>query len=461
VRDQVLHYIRERKLLKPGDRVAVAVSGGADSVALLRVLLELREELGVVLHVAHFNHQLRGEESDADERFVAHLAREHEVPFYADRANVFLEAEQKQMSFEHAARELRYEWLAELAVRENLNAIATAHNSDDQAETVLIKFLRGAGTRGLGGIYPMILGGIYPMLVGDGVRIIRPLLETPRGEIEEFLTQLNQFWRDDHTNFDTRYTRNRIRHELLPLLERDYNPNLRRALGELAEIARAEEDFWNSIIEAEETGSAAPPREMDVSLFSQLHLAAQRRALKRFLEWNGLPTHFHHVESLRRSAMGETQRVELCGRWFAAKTGTRLKITHLSDPECISPYVVYLSIPGNVFGPSFGVIIAMLVDASSAAQAAPGSLLRADMLGSDLIVRNWLPGDRFRPANSGSEKKLKQLFSEKKIPAGLRPLWPVVLNRDGQIVWVRGFPVAHEMAWRPGTGEAVRIDSLE
>jgi tRNA(Ile)-lysidine synthase len=187
VRDKVLQYIRRRELLRAGDRVAAAVSGGADSVALLRALLELRAELGIVLAVAHFNHQLRSEGSDADEQFVADLASQHDMPFFAGRADVRAHADANKLSLEHAGREMRYQWLLELAQDERLDAIATAHTAGDQAETVLMKFLRGAGTRGL--------AGIHPLLVREGVRIIRPLLETSRTEVEQYLTSILQPWR--------------------------------------------------------------------------------------------------------------------------------------------------------------------------------------------------------------------------------------------------------------------------
>ncbi len=176
MRDQVLHYIRERNLLRAGDRVAVAVSGGADSVALLRVLLDLRAELGIVLTVAHFNHQLRAAESDGDEQFVAELARNLELPFFAGRADVSEHATTRKLSLEQAARDLRYRWLHQLAVQENLNAVATGHTLDDQAETVLMKFLRGAGTRGL--------GSIRPILMLEHVPVVRPMLETSRADVE-------------------------------------------------------------------------------------------------------------------------------------------------------------------------------------------------------------------------------------------------------------------------------------
>src|SRR5271157_3797007 len=156
VRSKVLHYIRERGLMRAGDRVCIAVSGGADSVALLRVLLELQAEMGIVLAVAHFNHRLRGVDSEADEAFVADLARHYGLKFFASRADVREHALTGKLSVEAAGRELRYGWLTRLAHVQRFESVATAHTLDDQAETVLLKFLRGAGTRGLAGIYPSL-----------------------------------------------------------------------------------------------------------------------------------------------------------------------------------------------------------------------------------------------------------------------------------------------------------------
>ena len=449
MREQVLHYIRERQLLKPGDRVAVAVSGGADSVALLRVLLELRAELGIVLVVAHFNHQLRGTESDADERFVADLARHIDLPFFTGRADVRERAESRKLSLEHAARELRYQWLTELAHEQRFNAIATAHNADDQAETVLMKFLRGAGSRGL--------AGIHPVHNGHGVRVVRPLLATPRAEIERYLSQLHQPWREDHTNLDTQHTRNRIRHKLLPLLEREYNPSLRAALNETAEVARAEEDFWRTALGTECKETREHPRELLLGGVEHLHVAAQRRLLKRLLEWNQLATDFHHVENLRRCALGETPTANLANGWLATRYHDRLCLSPPRTESKATDYESSLPVPGECYIPEVGITLRAIAIPQNAAVLEPqGSLLRAEGLVS-LTVRNWRPGDRFRPAHSGSEKKLKELFADKHIPADQRPHWPVVLSNE-QVVWVREFPVAHDFAWVSGSGGALRIE---
>ncbi len=459
MRDQVLQFIRERNLLKAGDRVAIAVSGGADSLALLRVFLELRSELGIVLAVAHFNHQLRGADSDADERFVADLARHHDLPFFTGRADVRRHSSTNKLSLEHAARELRYNWFVELAREQRFDAIATAHNSDDQAETVLMKFLRGAGTRGL--------AGIHPILARDGFRVIRPFLETSRVEIERYLDEVKQPWREDHTNQDTQFTRNRIRHELLPLLERDYNPNLRELLSETAEVAVAEEEYWQRAAEAFLGRWHEQPGRLLVHTLSSRPdglsvepVALQRRVLKCFLESRGLSTDFHHVEMLRLCALGQTPAVGIPGGWLAKRDGNYLILTPPPEPvaEKGQLYEYFLPTPGKLLVPELNLTLrATVVPEKAAALEPPGTLLRASILPARLTLRNWQPGDRFRPAHSGSEEKLKRLFSDKTVPADQRPLWPVVLSGP-QIVWVRGFPVAHEFAWTLGSGDALRID---
>src|SRR5271157_287 len=198
-------------LLKPGLRLAVGLSGGADSVALVCALAERSGELGLVLHAAHLHHGLRGAEADADLEFARGLAAELGLPFHEARVDTAAEARQNAETIEEAARRLRYGWFRQLLASGEVEAVATAHTRDDQAETVLAKFLRGAWTEGLSGIHPVIK---YP----EG-RILRPLLSTTRAEVEAYLNALGQEWREDSSNRHLTYTRNRIRHELLPLLE--------------------------------------------------------------------------------------------------------------------------------------------------------------------------------------------------------------------------------------------------
>ena len=324
MREKVIRYIRGRDLLRAGNRVGVAVSGGADSVALLRVLIELRSELGLVLAVAHFNHGLRGEQSDADEAFVAELAKEHGMEHFAGRADVRNHASISKISIEAAGRELRYRWFALLAREQRFDSIATGHTLDDQAETVLLKFLRGAGSRGL--------AGVYPIVNRDGFRIIRPLLCITRAEVESYLTSLGQPWREDESNLDRRFLRNRIRHQLLPLLEREYNPNLRRLLSDLAEVSQAEQGYWNELVERHlKTNESG---DLLLEGFATLPIALQRRVLKAFAESSGPALDFEHVEKLRQCALGNRRKAELPGDRIAARANGTLKICSLRANYC-------------------------------------------------------------------------------------------------------------------------------
>ena len=284
----LLSHIRQEELLRAGDRVGVAVSGGIDSVALLRLLLELRGELGIVPSVVHFNHKLRGEESDADEQFVCGLAREHDLEFLSDSDDVAEHAYREGVSVEAAARELRYGFFRRLLGEgsdggpqglkpsaassllrgpegplfhdesrgaperpvlskqrpSSLDKIVTGHTLDDQAETVLMRVIRGTGVTGLSGIHPRIT-----VENDDGEvsgEIVRPLLTTRRRELERYLKDISQPWREDSTNADHAFTRNRLRKLVVPLLEKEFNPAVAENLAELAEIARGEEEYWES-----------------------------------------------------------------------------------------------------------------------------------------------------------------------------------------------------------------------
>ncbi|MGC2160541.1 MAG: tRNA lysidine(34) synthetase TilS [Silvibacterium sp.] len=224
-----------RALLRPGMRLAVAVSGGADSVALLRALLEAAPEIGLVLSVAHVHHGIRGAEADADAAFVAGLAAQFGLAFHRKDVDAPAAAREHRETLEEAARNLRYAWFRELLASGVADAVATAHTLDDQAETVLHKLLRGAWTEGL--------SGIHPVLAQPKGTILRPFLGVRRVEIEDWLSRIGQSWREDATNADTAYTRNRLRRELLPALAA-YNPQICGHLANLATLARDEDAYW-------------------------------------------------------------------------------------------------------------------------------------------------------------------------------------------------------------------------
>ena len=225
------------QMLHAGDRVGVAVSGGADSVGLLRLLLDLRAEFAIQLSVLHFHHGMRGEDADRDAAFAADLAAVHGLPFDSDRADVSEIARRNKWNLEDAARRLRYQFFQSHAAAGRVDRVAVAHTADDQAETLLAHLLRGTGPTGLASIYPV--AGI----------VVRPLLEIRRNEIREYLNSIGQAWREDQTNLDTRRLRARIRYRLLPLLETEFQPAVVAQLGRLAGLAREDEAFWSALEE--------------------------------------------------------------------------------------------------------------------------------------------------------------------------------------------------------------------
>ena len=435
----VLAYIRKHELLKAGDRVGIAVSGGVDSVALFRLLLDLRGELGTVLSVVHLNHKLRGSDSDDDESFVAKLAQQHDVELFSEHAEVATYAAEHQLSTETAAREVRYQFFRRLLQERRLNHLATAHTLDDQAETVLLRIARGAGTRGLAGIYPKLLIGSRESVVSQPT-IIRPLLSARRKELETYLKSLDQPWREDRSNRDLRHSRNRVRHGILPRMERNLNPSIRNALAETAEIARAEEDYWARQIASilgENPGSTLKRTDL-----LNLPLALQRRVLRGWAEANGLRLEFRHVDEILEVASTQSDSPDsacLPNDWIVARSKEELLLQREPSARC-SDYEVILVVPGMVEIPALNL---RLEAAVSDVPNRPGTdhFLNASLLGRHLCIRNWRAGDRFWPCHSKGPKKVKELLQDRHITGESRKLWPVA-TVGAEIVWVRGFPVA-------------------
>lgn len=455
----LLSYIRSQNLVRAGERVGVAVSGGADSVALMRGMIELRAELGIVLSVVHFHHGIRGAEADADAEFVAHLAKRFDLPLHQASGDVPYFSKKWKLSLEAAARRLRYEMFRAVLMQGGADKICTAHTRDDQAETVLLRMLRGAGTKGL--------GGIHPVLNFEKGAVVRPLLTTTRAEVLSYLNTTGQDWREDSTNIDTRHTRNRVRHELLPLLERDYNPAIREVLCETAEAARDEEIFWTTLM----TGVAVTALdEQEGSLrvrFSDPAAKAkalQRRLLRLAAERIGIALDFHHVEQvlgLLKSERGS--EIELPNGWKARHEGAEL-LTLSRNPEKLTQlgYDYELPIPGEARIETLGTLVRVTTVPYLEARRMynPASLLDASLLRAPLRLRNWRPGDRLHPLHRGSEEKLKRLFQERRIAAERRPTWPV-LTSGNAVVWAKDFAVSTEFAAHEGTVEAVLIEVSE
>jgi tRNA(Ile)-lysidine synthase len=465
-----LASIRRHRMLRPGDRVGVAVSGGADSVALLRILLTLRSELGITLSAVHFNHRIRGAEADLDQDFVSALARTLDVEFHYSSADTPAHAGESRLGLEAAARDLRYQYFRHLLSSGAVHRIATAHTRDDQAETVLLRFLRGSGTRGLAGIYPVLIPGIDSSAANPShpPAIVRPLLEAGREELRLYLKDLDQVWREDASNTELKFTRNRIRHALIPILERDYNPALQQVLAESAEVARAEEQFWTQETDRQMNAllytppqpapaqtaslSAPPPLALRLDPLRLQPLALQRRLVRAAAESLGLQLDFHHVEqilSLVENPTGEAKLVELPHCVLARVVDGTLSF----HPPCsqslpgsqsfkVTGFDYSLAVPGMILIPELGSSIhASMVPAG---EHSSNPLLDPAQLGSNLRVRSWRAGDRYWPAHTKNSKKLKELLQSDHISKQLKDLWPVVLSGE-RIVWVPGFDFPRDL----------------
>ncbi len=470
-------------MLSPGDRVGVAVSGGADSVALLRLLDGWRTRLGITLLVIHFDHGLRGAESEADAEFVAELARELKLEIIVDREDVAAAAAKHKWNLEDAARRLRYAFFERVVAEGKASRIAVAHTADDQAETVLAHLLRGTGPAGLAGIYP-VAGAI-----------VRPLLWCRREELRKYLREMKQDWREDATNRDVRRMRARIREQLLPLLEKNFSPEAVTRLGRIARLSREDEQFWVALVEDRfralvrsksgvlTIGVRDLLRPLDFPVdasgesTSPLRALTERLIRRLYKEVSGSaqgPTAERVEQVIRLAAESASGRhVELPGgvrveRNFGDLIFSRVEKRATPRETGAQPrayqYSVTLTARGaaSVSVPELKRCFRLkVIDWPRAERDTKAECvaLDADLLRRPLILRNWRPGDAYRPRGARQARKLKRMFLAKRIPVRERAGWPV-LESGGSIVWVRGMPAAAEFSAGAETSAAVVIEEL-
>jgi tRNA(Ile)-lysidine synthase len=448
VKKTIVHF----GLLKRGDKVLIACSGGADSVALVEILRELRDAYSLRLGIAHFNHLLR-RAAAADEHFVIDLARKLDLPLYLRREDIRAYARKRRLNIEEAGRERRYRFLREAAVRTGAAKIATAHTLNDQAETVLMRILRGSGPAGLGGIAPCI----------DGL-IIRPLIEAERREIEAYLRGRNMPFRQDETNRDLRYLRNRVRRRLIPYIQKNFEPEVVRHLGRLAEICRDEEEVWGRVLQRETDRVILGKRgrcSLDAERLAGLPPALGRRCVRAYLrEVKGdlRRLAFRDVEAVRGLAEGK-MAVLSGGLSFKRNKGLisiggkpvpPLRFEHAWDgKETLTIAEIGLSFVGRrIVKRSVG---------SLGFDDDRRVFLDASKILFPLIVRTRREGDRYRPLGTPGRKKLKEVMRAKGIEAGERRRSPVFLS-GGEIVWVPGLPVADAFKVTPSTKRIFMIE---
>jgi tRNA(Ile)-lysidine synthase len=429
--------VRRDALLPPGTRVVAAVSGGSDSVALVRLLLALAPRLDLrVAGLAHVNHQLRGEASDADEAFCRQLARELGLPAHIERVTI----ERAGRSPEDAARRARYASLDRARAALDASRVALGHTRDDQAETVLLKLLRGAGARGAAAIHPQI------------DHYVRPLLGFCRAELRDWLAEAGYAWVEDATNADESIPRNRIRHVVLPALTSAIGADATGALARYADISRAEDALLDSLtLDVVGRVVTFDGATVSVSLapFMNEPLAIQRRVLRHALNAAGLhQPSFDDVEALRELAAGEGTSVQVKGGRLANRfaVGGVLRIEREALRRPAAPFRYDLPVPGRADVPEAGLVVtAELASRIPVARGGPddpeSAVLDAATLAQGMAVRSWKAGDALRPLGVNGSKKLQDIFVDRKVPRDARHRLPLVADAADQVIWAPGLAI--------------------
>ncbi len=444
---RIAQFIERNGMLSHGQRVGVAVSGGADSVFLLHALRELAPRCDLKLSVIHIEHGIRGEASLADAEFVRELAEHFGLPFHLRQADV----PSLPGNLEKAARDVRQSFYRELISSGAVDRIATGHTLSDQAETVLYRILRGSGLTGLAGILPVTREGL-----------IRPLLEIDRCEIEAWLRARGLDWREDASNRDHAYARNRLRHEILPLLRAGFNPQLDTALAHLATLARDEESYWLS-----ELGRLSPipnpsqPLVLSISELTAVPVALARRRLHHAIPGASF-AHIERILEMARSANGhdrfQATGIDVC------RSFDRIRIAREGDPpDARRDFALVLPVPGSVELPGSSTRITLQVLEKKAETSPCVTVVdeldwqRLNRGGApSLVLRNWRPGDQYRRRAHAKPQKIRFFFQQARIPLWERSQWPIITYNEA-IIWARQGGAAAEFAPGPETRAVLKV----
>lgn len=432
-----------------GNHVGVAVSGGPDSVCLLHVLAELAPHWALKLSVLHVDHQLRGEESKGDAQFVREMASRMGFPFHLMTVDVARRSEETGENLEQSARRARRDFFHALLNDGTVDRVALGHTLSDQAETVLFRLLRGTGVTGLRGILPVTSEGL-----------VRPLLGVKRADVERYLREKGLEWREDSSNRDLRFARNRIRHVLLPELSRDWNPALTESLGRMAELACEDDAFWRretSRLAAQCITEDPPAVLLRVADLNNLDRALLRRLIRLAIErvkGNLREITFLHVDdvlSLVGSRDGDGQ-VRLPGVDVSRSFGW-IRLSPVTSQASRQDFHLPVVPPGRFQLPHGGVLVLQILEKSGTWPVDESSYNKSGFLDWDRVqgpleLRYWQAGDRYRPSGHLREKRVKTFFQEARIPVWKRYSWPI-LTCKGTIVWARGLGAAAECAATP------------
>lgn len=431
MRDEVARTIARFSMIKPGDRVLCALSGGADSTALLRSLLELRAQLEISICAAHVNHGLRADAADADEAFCRSLCGQLNVPFYVCHADVSALARQGGESAEMAGRRARYRFFEQLCDQGEADVIATAHTADDNAETVLLRLARGTALRGLCGIPPM------------RGRIIRPLLFVTRAQVEQYLAQLGQDYRTDESNYDNAIPRNRIRAQVMPAL-RAVNPRFSEGCLRTCELLRQDEAALSAavkdlVVQGKQDGCFALARRQLLVLPEGL----RARVLLAGCRWvrKELPLSKCHLDGLNR-LLQTGGRVDLPGSLCAWVSGEQLRIAAAQIPPRLPPTVVD-HLPFCCRLPDGRLLkLEIRTNGTEIQKKFMNNCIDYGTISGSLLLRSRKEGDTYAPAGFAHRRSVKKMMIDQKIPAPLRAGQPLLCMGD-QILWCAGLRPNH------------------
>lgn len=459
VLDTVASTIREYNMIEPGHTVICAVSGGPDSMCLLDSLYLLSEGLGFSLFVAHLHHHMRGEQADKDAQLVVDFARSRGIPVEVGHAEVFKLAETLQIGVEEAGRIARYDFFFELMEKTGAHRIALGHNMNDQAETVIMRLLRGAGTRGLAGIPPV-----------NGP-VIRPIIQVPRDLIEQYCRKRNLPVITDVYNYDLKYTRNLVRYKILPELAEIVNPSLVETLAETARVLRWDADLLEA--QAEAAFRSVSMKEGRVTLVSEEGLQQLPKAIgSRVLEkaWRECTgkTDSLEVSHILRLLQDEQDTVSLPGKVTAHRHRGHIGFYPMPPEDLDIP----IQIPGRTFVPELGITVKTRVFDNPGAGyckhrfAQQKSFFMLELKAwadynkceGELRLRTRRPGDKFAPLGmQGSKKRVKDLLISMRVPRYYRSFVPIFVSGD-KIVWVGGFRLSEQFKVEPESCQILEIE---
>ena len=448
LQERVVQFIKRESLIPEYGRVLVALSGGSDSVALTLLLHEIASTANFsVIGVVHLNHQLRQAAAD-DELFCRRLAKSLSLPIEVGRTDIRSRSKYKRISLEEAGHLERQIFFKRITCKTGAHCIATAHTRNDQAETYLMRLIRGAGPQGLSGIWPRF------------GKVVRPLLDVSRAELRNYLARRQQSFREDETNNDVNVTRNRVRHKLLPFLEEQFSPGIIEVLARQSAIARSDSEWLE--LRAKEISSTLINYDNEVVKLNAEKICQQPRALasrvvKQALECvTGRGIHFTHIEqvlNLANAAGAKISKVDLPGCHVEIRNGY-IRISAPQSREVYSSsnlrFAYQLAIPGAVQVPEAGLVISAeqvsgtkLIEDKLVARGNTVTISGCHIV-SPLVVRNWQPGDIFRPLGLNGHKKIQDLFVDRKVMRSDRYTVPIVADSNRGIVWVVGHTVAED-----------------